>query len=81
MWALWAQTSASMDPQGSSWSPQGFCLLQWGTWAVHFHGAVLVQLWLYWDVEKRGREDKGIFILQPHFFLSSMELYGLNWLK
>ena len=55
--------------RGSSWGPQGFCLLQWGTWAVHFHGEVLVQPWLYWDVEKREQEDKGIFVWQPHFFL------------
>ena len=67
--------------RGSSWGPQGFCLLQWGTWAVHFHGEVLVQPWLYWDVEKREQEDKGIFVWQPHFFLWSVELYGLNWLK
>ena len=57
-----------MDPQGQQLESSGI-LLQWGTWVVHFHGEVLIQLWLYWDVEKREQEDKGIFIWQPHFFL------------
>lgn len=56
-------------PRGSSWSPQGFCLMQQEIWAVHFHGKMLKQLWLYLDVKKWEQEDKGSLSWQPHFSL------------
>lgn len=56
-------------PRGSSWSPQGFCLLQQEIWAVHFHGKMLLQLWLCLDVKKWEQEDKGGLSWQPHFSL------------